>query len=79
MANGIAENHRQEGPPPFHEEITRNQSTEPNRYHFFSLFLSSFLPLSLLFTRVYQYVRSIYFQVASLFLSFSLRGVFEER
>lgn len=47
----------------------------------FLLALPFLLPssLSLLFTRVYQYVRSIYFQVASLFLSFSLRGVFEER
>lgn len=39
VAGGIAENHRQGDPPPFHEEIRRNQLAEVNHEQ------RAFLPL----------------------------------
>ena len=68
VAGGIAENHRQGDPPPFHEEIRRNQLAEVNHEQraFLPLLpLSPFFPLSSPCPfpppiRVYQYVRPIY-------------------
>ena len=78
IANSPQRNYRRirrpRWPTPFHEEITRrNQSTEPNRYHFFSLFLS----LSLSFSPLHTCLPIRPFDLFSSSLSFSLS--FEKR